>query len=710
MFTGAAYPFVEDMAYQNTPFGHTEEGLMDVPMSYIDPSLQSPSPSAPYLSKWNPPQLVQRYLEDTQKTAFFNADVPSHMSASRGHMRPTVGIPPVPPPSQSARYTSPISSIEHSSSESSALSPPADTESHFDSNFPSTPPDTTLLSPYQHHSGFEHWNAPAHAIQFMSMGPTESFVNPIDVNPSQQLEYCENESAVNDFSLSSRGYSFESCNSAASQCDREPVIILGLRTKRMASPDELAPAVKEEIEAEAPQYPPLSKGGNHEDRESDEEPAPPILKRPNEDGDGEYQPDKRPKPNQRTPTRRAPRAKQATAASASPSRSMPSVSKKGSKPTRAASSANQQSTPKALPPTSSNVKGLFTCRKCPQQHFKDQATLDSHVKKQHTRAFICVFHFAGCDSTFASKNEWKRHVSSQHLLLHYWLCQEGICAKTCNTHPASTTAGSKSRARGGSTASNPTPSSAPNLPNGSIFNRKDLYTQHLRRMHTPPNIKKKQAAVKKSGGSSAVPSANVGNAGSASSNPSMLEWEEHLRNLQQRAIQERCRLPINMQCPARDCTQAFQGTDAWDQRMEHVAKHLEKAAVGKEDSVVFGGDNDPTLVQWASRPDVGIIKPAPAGRAGAWELNTPIRRGPGGATLVVAAAPVVITPTPMPAALLPVQPAAAGNAALHSDDEEEGEEEIVVTGEEMDEDDNEEEEEDDDDLRDGEGEEDDDGC
>ncbi|KAK0728600.1 hypothetical protein B0T26DRAFT_638447 [Lasiosphaeria miniovina] len=510
MFTGAAYPFVEDMAYHNTPFGHTEEGLMGVPMSYIDPSLQSPSPSAPYLSKWNPPQLVQRYLEDTQKTAFFNADVPSHMSASRGHMRPTVGIPPVPPPSQSARYTSPISSVEHSSSESSALSPPADTESHFDSNFPSTPPDTTLLSPYQHHSGFEHWNAPAHAIQFMSMGPTESFVNPIDVNPSQQLEYCENESAVNDFSLSSRGYSFESCNSAASQCDREPVnnqIILDVRTKRMASPDELAPA-----------------------------------------------------------------------------------------------------------------------------------------------------------------------------------------------------------ARGSSSASNPTPSSTPNLPNGSIFNRKDLYTQHLRRMHTPPNIKKKQAAAKKSGGSSAAPSANVGNAGSASSNPSMLEWEDHLRNLQQRAIQERCKLPINMQCPARDCTQAFQGTDAWDQRMEHVAKHLEKAAVGKEDSVVFGGDNDPTLVQWASRPDVGIIKPAPAGRAGAWELNTPIRRGPGGATLVVAAAPVVITPTPMPATLLPVQPATAGNAALHSDDEEEGEEEIVVTGEEMDEDDNEEEEEDDDDLRDGEGEEDDDGC
>ena len=33
--------------------------------------------------------------------------------------------------------------------------------------------------------------------------------------------------------------------------------------------------------------------------------------------------------------------------------------------------------------------------------------------------FNCVFDFAGCKATFAKKNEWKRHVATQHLLLNY---------------------------------------------------------------------------------------------------------------------------------------------------------------------------------------------------------------------------------------------------------------------------------------------------
>ena len=66
------------------------------------------------------------------------------------------------------------------------------------------------------------------------------------------------------------------------------------------------------------------------------------------------------------------------------------------------------------------------------------------------------------------------------------------------------------------------------------------------------------------------------------------DWDEHIRVLQQSAIQERCKLPTHMACPAPGCKQTFRG----DQSMEHVARHLEKAANGREQAVVFGGPAD----------------------------------------------------------------------------------------------------------------------
>lgn len=66
----------------------------------------------------------------------------------------------------------------------------------------------------------------------------------------------------------------------------------------------------------------------------------------------------------------------------------------------------------------------------------------------------------------------------------------------------------------------------------------------------------------------------------------------------------------------------FTGADAWDQRMEHVAKHLEKAATGEEEPVVFGGPSDPSLIDWATGPEVGVVRAVGAGK---WVLNNPLR-------------------------------------------------------------------------------------
>ncbi|CCF45457.1 C2H2 finger domain-containing protein [Colletotrichum higginsianum] len=78
-----------------------------------------------------------------------------------------------------------------------------------------------------------------------------------------------------------------------------------------------------------------------------------------------------------------------------------------------------------------------------------------------------------------------------------------------------------------------------------------------------------------------------------------------------------------MRCPAIDCKTEFKGVQAWDERMEHVARHLERAADGKEPTVQFGGENDHSLTDWASSLAVGVI--AGSRVTGEWALVNPLK-------------------------------------------------------------------------------------
>ena len=91
--------------------------------------------------------------------------------------------------------------------------------------------------------------------------------------------------------------------------------------------------------------------------------------------------------------------------------------------------------------------GATTCPYC-RQHFSSEATLHKHTLVTHTRPFHCLFARYGCPHTFGSKNEWARHIRRQHLRLEIWKCDIGKCEKA-----------------------------------KSEFDRKDLFTQHMRRMH-----------------------------------------------------------------------------------------------------------------------------------------------------------------------------------------------------------------------------------
>jgi len=87
------------------------------------------------------------------------------------------------------------------------------------------------------------------------------------------------------------------------------------------------------------------------------------------------------------------------------------------------------------------------------------------------RSFPCPLAPYGCTSSFSAKNEWKRHATTQHFRLGFWRCD--MCLpenKPINSH----------RKRDNNNNNNR--KSAPNnTPND--FNRKDLFVQHVRRMH-----------------------------------------------------------------------------------------------------------------------------------------------------------------------------------------------------------------------------------
>jgi len=176
------------------------------------------------------------------------------------------------------------------------------------------------------------------------------------------------------------------------------------------------------------------------------------------------------------------------------------------------------------------------------------------------RKFICSFSHYGCDVALSSKNEWKRHVSIQHLQLGFYRCDVGSCNPDLN----------------------------PNVPGHkrvyNDFNRKDLFTQHHRRMHKPDS----------------------GPGSSNSNNPD--EWrafEDSLEEVRNRCWQEKRKPPQRSTCGF--CGRFFEGEGSWNERMEHVGGHFSRDIVDSKDE-----REDEDLTTWAVRE--GIIKEVGNGR------------------------------------------------------------------------------------------------
>jgi hypothetical protein len=150
----------------------------------------------------------------------------------------------------------------------------------------------------------------------------------------------------------------------------------------------------------------------------------------------------------------------------------------------------------------------------------------------NTRPFPCCFAQYNCGSAFTSKNEWKRHISTKHIQLGFWRCD--MCP----------------------------PSPGIDHPVYNDFNRKDLFTQHLRRMHavnTPATSQDSKPAT--SGGTP------------ASSNAQSLT-DEQIAEIQKRCYRQLRQPPEVSSCVF--CSRTFSGPNSWEERLEHVGGHLER--------------------------------------------------------------------------------------------------------------------------------------
>lgn len=224
------------------------------------------------------------------------------------------------------------------------------------------------------------------------------------------------------------------------------------------------------------------------------------------------------------------------------------------------------------------------------------------------RLFPCTFHHFGCPAEFPNKNEWKRHVACQHLQLGYYRCDLDHCdpdnvdvtaagtTNSSNSTASLSRSSTQSRRSGSQTTFRNTnsPDSEEIIKIYNDFNRKDLFTQHCRRMHGPA----RNPAL-----CSNPPTRRNGVLQPTKEDEAA--FERQLDQIRKRCWHVRRKAPARSNCGF--CDMVFdaayytgnaaegQGPEekAWEERMEHLGRHYEKENVTKEQESL-----DEDLVNW----------------------------------------------------------------------------------------------------------------
>jgi hypothetical protein len=291
------------------------------------------------------------------------------------------------------------------------------------------------------------------------------------------------------------------------------------------------------------------------------------------------------------------------------------------------------------------------------------------AKNAPKRDYICLFAPYGCKTSFTAKNEWSRHMRTQHLKSDIYRCS--LCIEnggamalevpgSNSSRPSTSSSSSASPASSSDTITNNASQSSKKEP--GEFKRKDLFTPHLRRMHLgrlwpelynnsitdDPLINAAREEIKIKEAQNAAKGANV----TIKLSP---EAEVEIERLVKKALvavrqpPEHCICPI---CPIVGTSSSsgsqsgvegtdqpkmtvFEGSDAWEKRMDHIAtQHFSRirrtsasgtAEVPASDTWV----RDEALESWLLAEGVADRD----GVTGAWKCNgvrTNGREGYGG--------------------------------------------------------------------------------
>ena len=195
------------------------------------------------------------------------------------------------------------------------------------------------------------------------------------------------------------------------------------------------------------------------------------------------------------------------------------------------------------------------CPYCPSA-FPSKDTLKKHLlSSSHTRSFFCLFRRYGCHDTLRSKNAWKRHINVVHLHLETWRCDLDACAYPITSghkkHILNTESSEFLPSKGEGKKTNLSEIQYHD------FDRKDLFTQHIKRMHAPPF---------------------------AASDADKAVFEARIPEIEERCFRQLRSPPPRSRCPY--CpNKIFDGPGSWVDLLEHVGKHLEKNDVKTEDEI-----------------------------------------------------------------------------------------------------------------------------
>ena len=325
----------------------------------------------------------------------------------------------------------------------------------------------------------------------------------------------------------------------------------------------------------------------------------PVADGGDSDKDAEYLPSRAARQStrdgKRTPTRRNTRASQKSESKSAIIDPKARISKPVSVPDRSYSTSSKKAKRRSKTP----------------KWCDESKTNDSTPAK--ARNFICTFHHYGCTARFVSKNEWKRHVASQHLQLGIYRCDHGKCRVRDERHNAEEHYEAVSRRNRGQNQQD--------MPND--FNRKDLFTSHMKRMHKPwsgdwekGKLKAKDEFVKEV----VIPSwdrcwIKKRDAPSRSccgicrmvfdddhEDDGLVAEDDLDAESQDIAIFDR----MTSQAAATTVTTRSPKGTTWEERMEHVGKHFEKRdwdlGVEREDEdLTMWAVNERIVVDWGSK-------------------------------------------------------------------------------------------------------------